>query len=150
MWCQLANAEEFQDDKSNGLLGEIFIRYISLHSLPNDECLILWITFFYRCNNVLYIISFHFVSTPAFRLTPGYYLHLQGSTSRLVATCSVSYNSLCTPLKAFNRRCIFPARGRTSIQIWALSTPLAHSAPFVPEGYVVDLQQQVPKRVTVT
>lgn len=25
---QLANAEEFQDEKSNGLLGEIFIRYV--------------------------------------------------------------------------------------------------------------------------
>jgi len=33
MNLQLANAEEFQDEKSNGMLGEIFI----------------------RCNNVLYI-----------------------------------------------------------------------------------------------
>ncbi|KAI0773878.1 hypothetical protein C8Q74DRAFT_1200379, partial [Fomes fomentarius] len=37
MNLQLANTEEFQDGKSNGALGEVFI----------------------RCNNVLYIISFH-------------------------------------------------------------------------------------------
>ncbi|KAF4602291.1 hypothetical protein EYR40_005496 [Pleurotus pulmonarius] len=40
MNLQLANTEEFQDGKSNGALGEVFIRHL-----------------LYRCNNVLYIIS---------------------------------------------------------------------------------------------
>ncbi|KAH8113424.1 hypothetical protein DFH11DRAFT_1857136 [Phellopilus nigrolimitatus] len=39
MNLQLANTEEFQDGKSNGALGEVFI----------------------RCNNVLYIISVSFI-----------------------------------------------------------------------------------------
>ena len=59
MCRQLANAEEFQDEKSNGLLGEIFIRY-SLRLLLNNAFLTLWITLSCSCNNVLYIISFHF------------------------------------------------------------------------------------------
>lgn len=39
--CQLANTEEFQDGKSNGALGEVFIRYALLYAVvPNITILI--------------------------------------------------------------------------------------------------------------
>ena len=51
---QLANTEEFQDGKSNGALGEVFIRYArGLVSFFAGTDLFQLL----RCNNVLYIIS---------------------------------------------------------------------------------------------
>ncbi|KAJ8698059.1 hypothetical protein PTI98_004813 [Pleurotus ostreatus] len=54
MNLQLANTEEFQDGKSNGALGEVFIRYV-IRVTPFLEVELAHVI--YRCNNVLYIIS---------------------------------------------------------------------------------------------
>ena len=51
---QLANTEEFQDGKSNGALGEVFIRCVHIHLM---FLLFELIFALFRCNNVLYIIS---------------------------------------------------------------------------------------------
>lgn len=49
----MANTEEFQDGKSNGALGEVFIRCVIVLSEWSWTRSLLVI----RCNNVLYIIS---------------------------------------------------------------------------------------------
>ncbi|KXN87876.1 Small nuclear ribonucleoprotein F [Leucoagaricus sp. SymC.cos] len=59
MNLQLANTEEFQDGKSNGALGEVFI----------------------RCNNVLYIIS---IFQHTSRLLAEIFASLQGGIARIV------------------------------------------------------------------
>ncbi|KAK0453376.1 hypothetical protein EV421DRAFT_2073830 [Armillaria borealis] len=53
MNLQLANTEEYQDGKSNGALGEVFIRCASFLPRIGERCL----TLRNRCNNVLYIMS---------------------------------------------------------------------------------------------
>ncbi|PPQ95514.1 hypothetical protein CVT26_008542 [Gymnopilus dilepis] len=51
MNLQLANTEEYQDGKSNGALGEVFIRSVPCIDQLTSELMSR------RCNNVLYIIS---------------------------------------------------------------------------------------------